>query len=611
MAISVTVQSVLQNLRLRQSKGSNAATVAGVALVSAAAADAYCNAANLSSFSGWILGYAVRGRLFGFLGICLESIALVIGFLQLRKSKWQTAAAHRFFETMKSGFQSTRDRKRDRKIKEGPSSIFVRSLILASFTFVISSSMIFRLQNHYINLGSNIVLAIIFGTVVAFDLCSIVFVARSDIFVVAGLAMAAAIIVIGQAYGNPMAMLGAADTRYWELTFFIVLALGLLAAFIERAQSREIVLLDLTPASVPDPAIFIPFFAEGTGRSVYVMFHVQGVKLVVLYGTLGEKELTFINVNDSQLCLPIQGHSLTFWNLGYLETMAARGTEVVDSAGCFKAAATLCTMATAADFRRKHGESLDPTVVDFATDVFFNNKNLMTFLHSVGVEVFDACVEPFADEVAQLCTQARKLGREIEFDIAKPFPSEIMNAVDPTNHSAVRQAMSHSFGRQHNETLNRLHERLETSVASGRAAVASADGKWNTAVAGYFEGRVKSANARSDSEHQTASLMKALDLDFAFTGFQATGVSVEVRKILEAVSDQLIELLRLKESAFQAAVKDQADRAAGLAGKVIDSPLLSPAQLANVYEDATGKSLGSRAAPNPARAPPKDPERLN
>ncbi len=250
-------------------------------------------------------------RAFGVTAIVLQTCFLAIGFFAMTRGRWQTAHAFRFYHLAKQALADRGKPKSDVK--------FLLVGLLFSVLWLPAAFLAFQAGSLVFPIGINVPVTIVLATCLAFDLTSALFVARYDPLVVAGLISAAAVTVFGKVYGSAGAIETAKDLYSWELALFALVVMGLLYVFVEREKSLNKVLLYLSEDTVPKAVTRIPTFAEGSGRSIYVQFIVQDIKLAVLYGSPDRDDLEFINVDDPKLCLPLQNHSLTFWNLSLLE----------------------------------------------------------------------------------------------------------------------------------------------------------------------------------------------------------------------------------------------------------------------------------------------------
>lgn len=621
-AIDTTIHELRELYRSHQRPGTNIATVFGVALFAWVLADAFSNAAGNRSFTGFLLSSLeiTNYHAIFVIAVFLQIAALIAGFVLLRRSKWQSAAAYDTWNVLKDAWIVAKQRRSVNKSAwQGQPLAFwvIAPLLLVTFACGLV------LMNHAAHLLFQpflaVVLAVMFAAALAWDLTTVLVVARRDIYVVAGLFITCLLIAIGLAYGpNQLLEPGSwgedaavPDMQYWEALIFGIVAIGLLPLLIERKQEVTICLLHLERRTVPPGVSPLATFAEESGRPISVMFSLVDVKVIGLYGTRGVRELRILNLSDPQLRVPLHGHSLLLWNLSSLEQMAGSGSAVLDSAGCFSAIAELRTMATAASFRAREGVMLDPVVVDLASDLIFNNVNLFNFLHQVGTTVFESAVAAFSTDVRQVRGALDAMIPKIHLDATTPVPRQLIDQINSSSHAEVRQAQMHYVGTRFVDELGEHRAKLNLAVENARLSLQRAESAWLPTVHKYFDERIRTSNgASSVSEHQIKDLMNALGIQLGFGSFSLVGAAAECGPLISKIEGEIIVLSGEKEQRFREAMQRREEQQHELQKSGLAHPLMGPRMTIELLERMNALPQKHRPPSDPLPKE-KEPEQLN
>ena len=614
----ITLAELRREFDAQQAKGSNTATVLGVGISFLLAADAYCDATGLPGPTGLLfssVGIRNYHAVF-FLTILLQAVLLGFGFVQLLKSRWQTGTAHDFWLVLKHGWTHgvERRRKRQNPLVLHNSSFWV-AVTLVSLLFIGCSSLVWRMVDSLFVPAASVALTIVFGMVLAFDLAVVLFVARRDIFVVAGLTASALLITAAAFYGpdhlfptHSWGLQPVPDFQYWESLFFGLLALAALALLFERQQSSIVFVLKETRSSLPPGVTPVPFFADSLGRAIHMMFAFSGVNAIGLYEALGTRESRVIDLDNSQQSLKLNGYSLTIWNLTSLEQVAQQCAAITDSTNCLQVTAHLHLFPTAEALRKIAGSMLAPDVVRFANDTLFNNAHLQSFLHQVGCDVFESSIRSVAEDFRRIKGKVDSLSSEFRLESHSSF---YMDGLEPETlrHDTLRGIQSGFSGRKYLDEIKSLRSELSLAEERARSALQAAQANWMSAVQNSFRSRIES-ESRVGSDHQVTPLMQALGLSLRFSNLILQGAAAECGPLLLGTEKEIATQIEAREVAFRETARHKEDQKHEIVTKIVEKQPLSYGN-AMKFLERIGAVKSETRDQSSKDLPHEKPERLN
>jgi len=618
MATDTTIQESRAMYRDVQERGSRNATIFGVFFFTAVFFDTWSDAVNGPSITGLILStiHVTNYHAIFTLAVFLQVAFLIYGFSLLLRSEWQMTTAFHMQTILRDGWNTAKEeRAKKNSPLEGQSKLFliVSSLLLGCF--VGSFFFAFHLSSILFQPLIAVVLAIAVGALLAWELVVILFVARHDIYVTVGLALAALALLIG--WEEAPAQLVQVPTsgrilemQFWEALMFSLILLGLWPVLTERDQEENILRIKISRETLPDPVTTVATFGEKALRPISVMFDAHAIRAVALYGTKGNSDLVLLNVNDRQLCLPLHGHSLELWNMGPLEAMAGSKSTITDSMNCFSINAELKVMSTTASFRAKEGLTLNPRVVEIASELIFNNAQLRDFLHQVGTKVFEDSVKACSEDIRKIKAQLEGIRTKLHLNATMPVPRNLTERFDPSAHAEVRQAQMHYVGTAHMEDVDRFQAKYDLAVENAATSVKAAESFWLRAVHAVFVDRIQIVNSSvSVSEHQIENLLQALGIEIGFNGFSTIGVAQKCESLIEGLRAEVVELSERKETRLQKTLDREEDRRHEREVEAIRNQPLRPKQLEEILDSR--KSRGLPADQKDSPFDDEEPEQLN